>query len=78
MSLKVEAAANKNLGGDRQLFPPNYLLLQTSVGIVTGMRIFINTCALVTSIQKPIQCEGCFIHQQHSAEKGWRRCILLQ
>jgi hypothetical protein len=63
--LIVEAVAHKDLGGDRQLFPPKKLL-QIAVRIVflEGMWIFISPCMLVTSIQNPIPC---FIHHQHAA-----------
>jgi hypothetical protein len=52
----VDTAADKDLGGDFQL--------QTAFGIVTGMCIFINLCVVITSVQNPIHCEACFIHQQ--------------
>jgi hypothetical protein len=34
------------------------------------MWIFISPCVLVMNIQNPIPRETCFIHYQHSAEKG--------
>lgn len=46
--------------------------------LLKGMWIYISPCVLATSIQNPIPCEACFIHQQNVAEEIWRCYNLLQ